>query len=87
MRGCAAQYDVIVASLGTKYSGYCATCARTYLVDPSKAQEAEYGALLAAQQAALQALTPGAQLSAVHEAVLRTLQVRGDPCVLASSRK
>ena len=70
-----AQYDIILCSLGTRYSMYCATCARTYLVDPSKAQEQEYGALLAAQAAALDALVPGSPLSAVHEAVTRTLQV------------
>ena len=70
------QYDVILAHLGAKYSGYCAACARTYLVDPSKAQEAEYGALQAAHQAALQALSPGAALSSVHEAIVKAIQVR-----------
>ena len=73
------QYDIILCSLGTRYSMYCATCARTYLVDPSKQQEQEYGALLAAQAAALNALVHGAPFSAVHEAVTRTLQARSAP--------
>ena len=77
------QYDVILCSLGTRYSMYCATCARTYLVDPSKQQEQEYGALLAAQQAALQALIPGVPLSSVHQAVVGTLQVREESQVLS----
>lgn len=34
---------------GTRYSSYCANICRTFLVDPTKRQEEEYAALLAAQ--------------------------------------
>ncbi len=36
------RYDIILVSLGARYSSYCANLSRTLLVDPSKQQEAEY---------------------------------------------
>lgn len=42
-------YGVILVSLGARYSMYCANVGRTYLVDPTPHQEAEYKALLDAQ--------------------------------------
>ena len=56
---------------------YCANIARTYLVDPSKKQEAEYAALLAAQQAALAGMVEGAALSSIANIIHNTLQVCG----------
>ena len=58
---------------------YCANVARTYVIDPSKEQEAQYRALLDAQAAAIGALVEGAPLSAAHEAATATLQVRSPP--------
>jgi Xaa-Pro aminopeptidase len=49
--------------------------ARTYFVDPSKQQEAEYAALQEAQAAAVAALVEGAPMSAAYEAVVATLKV------------
>ncbi|GAB4820394.1 hypothetical protein N2152v2_007440 [Parachlorella kessleri] len=69
-------YGVIVCSLGAKYASYCANVARTYFVDPSKKQEEEYAALLAAHQAAVAALVEGAPMSAAHEAVVKALKVQ-----------
>lgn len=66
---------VILVSLGTRYSSYCASIARTYLIDPTKQQELEYAALLAAQEAAIAALKEGATATSVMEAAV---QVRGD---------
>ena len=60
---------------GARYSMYCANVARTYVIDPSKEQEAQYKALLDAQAAAIAALVEGAPLSAAHEAATATLQV------------
>ena len=36
---------VIVVSLGTRYSSYCANIGRTYLINPTKKMEAEYEAV------------------------------------------
>lgn len=55
---------------------YCANVARTYVIDPSKEQEAQYKALLDAQAAAIAALREGAPLSAAHEAATAALQVQ-----------
>ena len=49
--------------------------ARTYLVDPSKRQQEEYAALLAALEAAVKALVPGAPCSAAHAAAVEALEV------------
>ncbi len=62
---------VILVSLGTRYSSYCANVCRTYLIDPSKQMEAEYMALLAAQEAAIGALVEGAAAGAAMEAAVR----------------
>lgn len=58
-----------------RYASYCANVARTYFVDPSKQQEAEYAALQEAQAAAVAALVEGAPMSAAYEAVVETLKV------------
>lgn len=65
------------AAAGTRYSSYCSNLSRTYLIDPTKQQEAEYNALLAAQEAAVAALVPDAPLSAAMEAAVKTLNDKG----------
>uniref|UniRef100_A0A061QN78 FACT complex subunit n=1 Tax=Tetraselmis sp. GSL018 TaxID=582737 RepID=A0A061QN78_9CHLO len=70
-------YSVICASVGARYASYCANVARTYMVDPSKEQEQEYKAVLAAQQAAIEALVDGASMCDAHSAVVRTLEKSG----------
>ena len=69
------QYDVILCSLGARYSMYCANIARTFLVDPVPKQEEEYKALLQAQDAAINALVPGAEMSAALAAATKALEV------------
>ena len=69
------EYDVILCSLGARYSMYCANIARTFLVDPVKQQEEEYKALLQAQEKAINALVEGAPMSAAMAAVVKALQV------------
>ena len=69
------EYDVILCSLGARYSMYCANIGRTFLVDPVKQQEEEYKALLQAQVAAINALVPGAPMSAAVTATIKALQV------------
>jgi nucleosome binding factor SPN SPT16 subunit len=69
-------YGVIVVAAGARYASYCANIGRTYFVDPSKQQEEEYAALLAAQNAAIAALIPGAPMSAAYKAAVKALEVR-----------
>jgi len=71
----ALSFDVIICSIGARYSMYCANVARTYLVDPSSEQEVQYKALLAAQQAAIDALVVGAPMGSAHSAALKSLMV------------
>lgn len=42
---------MVLCSIGVRYSSYCANVARTYLVDPTKQQEAQYKALLQVRHA------------------------------------
>ena len=69
------EYDVILCSLGARYSMYCANIARTFLVDPVKQQEEEYKALLQAQDKAIATLVEGAPISAAMAACVQALEV------------
>jgi hypothetical protein len=70
---------VIVVSLGARYASYCANVGRTYLINPSKVMEAQYGALLAAHDAAVAALVDGAPCSAPYDAAVAALREKGHP--------
>jgi len=72
-------YGVILASVGARYSSYCANVARTYMVDPTKEMEGEYKAVAAAHAAAVGALVDGAPMSAAHAAVVAALHDAGCP--------
>ena len=67
------------ACAGAKYSQYCAITARTYLIDPNKQQEQEYAALVAALEAAVKALKPGAPCSDAYATAVKALEVRPTP--------
>jgi Xaa-Pro aminopeptidase len=62
---------VILVSLGTRYQSYCANVSRTYIINPNKAQEAQYSALLAAHEAACAALKEGQPARAGMEAAVK----------------
>eukprot|EP00891_Asterochloris_glomerata_P001119 jgi/Astpho2/1119/Aster-07668 len=81
------EYDVVLCSIGVRYSSYCANVARTYLVDPTKQQEAQYKALLQAQEAAIGALVEGAPMSAAGQAVVSALEEAGQQDLLAGLPK
>ncbi|KAK9903552.1 hypothetical protein WJX75_008667 [Coccomyxa subellipsoidea] len=68
------QYDVVLMAIGARYNLFCANLARTYLVDPSKTQQEEYAALLAAAEAATKALVPGAPCSDAFAAAVKALE-------------
>uniref|UniRef100_A0A7S0S408 FACT complex subunit n=1 Tax=Chlamydomonas leiostraca TaxID=1034604 RepID=A0A7S0S408_9CHLO len=65
---------VIVVSVGTRYSFYCANLSRTFLINPTKKQEQEYTALLAAQEAVIASLADGAPLAAASDAAIKALK-------------
>ena len=73
------KYDVILVSLGSRYQMYCSNVSRTYLVDPSKTQEAQYKTLLEAQAAAINALKPGKPMSDAYSAAVSSLKVMKPP--------
>eukprot|EP00854_Cymbomonas_tetramitiformis_P003190 gene3190-4036_t len=75
----ALHYGVILCSLGTRYNSYCSNVSRTYLVDPTKQQEATYKIAVAAQNAAISALVEGAPMSAVMQAAVASLQGSAQP--------
>lgn len=62
---------MIVVALGTRYQYYCANVSRTYIINPTKVQEAQYTALLKAQEAAIGALKEGAPAKAAMEAAVK----------------
>ena len=74
---------VILVSIGTRYSSYCANVARTYLIDPSKEQETHYRALEEAQVAAIGALVEGAPANAAYEAAAKVSGLQGLPWSIA----
>ena len=71
------KYGCIIASLGGRYAYYCSNISRTFLVDPTKAQQKNYEALLEAQRAIIKALRPGTPLKGVYQVGLEVLEKHG----------
>ncbi|KAG1678588.1 hypothetical protein FOA52_012595 [Chlamydomonas sp. UWO 241] len=68
---------VIVVSLGCRYASYCANISRTYIINPTKKQEDEYGALLAAHEAVMAGLVDGAAIAGVVDKAVEVLKSKG----------
>jgi len=66
----------IVAGLGFRYKTYCAVLARTFLIDPSKSQTANYKILLAAHDAAMKEIKDGAVIKDVYNKALGVVKSR-----------
>lgn len=64
----------IVTALGFRYKTYCATLARTFLIDPSKSQTANYKVLLAAHDAAIKEIKDGALIKDVYNKALGVIK-------------
>ena len=64
----------IIAGLGLRYKTYCSVVARTYLVDPSKSQVANYKILLAAHQAVLSEIKDGTLVKDVYNKALGVIR-------------
>ena len=60
----------IVTGLGFRYKTYCAALARTFLIDPSKSQTANYKILLATHDAALKECRDGATIKDAYNKAL-----------------
>ncbi|KAJ4306214.1 FACT complex subunit spt16 [Collariella sp. IMI 366227] len=57
---------VIIAAMGVRYKSYCSQIARTYMVDPNKAQESNYRFLLAVHNLILKEIRDGAVVKDVY---------------------
>ncbi|KAK7888368.1 FACT complex subunit spt16 [Exophiala xenobiotica] len=66
----------IVAGLGFRYKTYCSIVARTYLIDPSKSQTANYKILLAAHDAAIKEIKDGIAMKDVYNKALGAIKAR-----------
>jgi Xaa-Pro aminopeptidase len=67
--------SLVLVDAGGEYGGYCADITRTWPVGAafSKAQAELYDLVLAAQDAALEQVRPGAAIDDAHDAAVRTL--------------
>jgi nucleosome binding factor SPN SPT16 subunit len=66
----------IIAGLGLRYKTYCAAVARTFLVDPSKSQTANYKILLAAHEKAIEAARDNVPAKDVYNQALGVIKSR-----------
>ncbi|ODQ63257.1 SPT16-domain-containing protein [Nadsonia fulvescens var. elongata DSM 6958] len=68
------QGDVILCSLGIRYKFYCSNIARTYLIDPTKDQEANYMFLVQLQQHLLDTLREGLKVQDLYAAAIQYIK-------------
>ena len=66
----------IVSGLGFRYKTYCAVIARTFLIDPSKSQTANYKILLAAHDAAMKEVRDGVVIKDVYNKALGVVKAK-----------
>ncbi|XP_076957772.1 FACT complex subunit SPT16-like [Bidens hawaiensis] len=66
--------SVIICSLGSRYSSYCANVARTFLIDSNANQSKAYQVLLKAHEAAVGSLKPGNKASDVYKAAFAVVE-------------
>ena len=67
-------YGTIVCSLGLRYKNYCANVGRSFMIDPTKEQTANYQFLLDVQREAMRALKPGVTCQQVYEHCVKYVQ-------------
>ncbi|CAK7220465.1 FACT complex subunit spt16 [Sporothrix curviconia] len=61
---------IIIAAMGMRYKSYCSMIARTFLVDPNKAQESNYRLLAAVHSLALKEISDGVACKDVYAKAL-----------------
>ena len=70
--------DLVILDLGGVYQGYCSDITRTVVLgEPSPAQLAVHGAVLEAQQAAVEAVRPGRPVAEVDQAARSVISRAG----------
>lgn len=74
--------NVVICSLGARYKGYCATMARTFLVDAPAKVESHYKTLLALYLRCLEQMVKGQELKDVYEGARSYLKLK-DPSLLS----
>ncbi|ETV75693.1 hypothetical protein H257_10081 [Aphanomyces astaci] len=70
------KFDVIVASVGARYKGYCSNVARTFFVTPTKSMERSYELLHEAHDMCINELRPGKTVSQVVDKVTKLVESR-----------
>ncbi|CAK4071914.1 unnamed protein product [Aphanomyces euteiches] len=70
------KFDVIIASIGARYKGYCSNVARTFFVTPTKSMERTYELLHEAHDLCINELRPGKTVSQVVEKVTKMIESR-----------
>jgi nucleosome binding factor SPN SPT16 subunit len=68
---------VILSSLGIRYKSYCASMGRTFMISPSKKQEANFQILLEVRQEVIKMLKDGAIVKDVYNRAASLLQGKG----------
>jgi nucleosome binding factor SPN SPT16 subunit len=66
----------IIAGLGFRYKTYCSVLARTFLIDPTKSQTANYKVLLAAHDTVMKEVKDGAIIKDVYNKALGVVKSR-----------
>ncbi|KAI9819818.1 MAG: FACT complex subunit spt16 [Thelocarpon impressellum] len=67
---------VIIAGFGLRYRTYCSIIARTYLVDPKKAQENNYKMLLTIHEAVIKEIRDGVVVKDIYAKALSLLKAK-----------
>ncbi|KAF2104682.1 SPT16-domain-containing protein [Rhizodiscina lignyota] len=67
---------IIVSALGLRYKSYSSLVARTYLVDPTKAQESAYKLLLQVHLEVVKALRPGAVAKDIYQKAIAAVKAK-----------
>lgn len=67
---------VIISALGLRYQTYASTVARTYLVDPTKAQESTYKLLLNVHETVIKEMRDGVQAKDVYNKALNVVKAK-----------
>eukprot|EP00892_Ulva_mutabilis_P009240 jgi/Ulvmu1/6689/UM030_0020.1 len=78
---------VVMLHIGGKYTNECANICRTLFFHPTPQMEKIYNAVVAAQKAAIAALSPAQPLSAAHAAAVAALEAAGLPELVPKLQK
>lgn len=66
----------IIAAMGLRYKSYCSAIARTYLIDPNKAQEGNYKLLCNVHSTVLKEIRDGVTAKEVYAKAISTIRAK-----------